>query len=852
MANEERMFEESEVDPSVQFAEVVSPKPKSARSILDVLLDPRTLQGLMFCGAGLLVLGLVVWLWSIGVFENRLVVATCLGVGNAALVAVGVSTVRYTRYQTAGKAITLLGCLLMPLNLWFYDAQGLITLDQGGHLWVPALICCVIYVIVARVLADPMFVYAIVGGVTMTGLLILADHQVGRFWEILSPSALLVVLGMLCIHVERAFSPGDGPFSRERFGKAFFNAGHAVMASGLILLLGGRLVGRFYEPLFADLGWFAIPAVATQARLKLIALGLALAAAYSYVYSQLVVKARGRYVVSAVLTLLWCAVILLDLLAIPFTVELVALLLAVAAVGINLSSSIARDGSNDGSSEHGDFWNRFLGFSEGSFVTGLHVAVLLLGLLLYGRARVEMLHALSPYAFSWTYVAAMLLGGISCWWSRQSAAKSSATSRERFSVEAMALLGLFAVVGALGTLGMELTVATLALEMVVPLVIAGLALASRTPSTQLMWSRAAELPAILVLITVVGALVGIVDVAAVDSPHLWLTLIFGAATLCFGQAAARSGHVVSGTMASVCLCGSAWQFLLLLGATKYVFILAATLVGIAGLGAALVLEKVREESSSAVDLCRRIGKAGVSFGGAASLLLAFSRVMVSETEWSLIGLLLAQLAAAAFAGLLAKETVWRRFFVVLAVAEILMAMLVVNSLSTLTFLQRGEIFVTVGGLLMLGAGYFGWFRETDGREEVVSMNLAVGSILSATPMICGLVHQRFFGSTHDWGWIMLHEVGVLAIGLGLLASGLACRIRWSKLMGSAAISVYVVSLLGLVRLPEQLQSTAIYMMVGGGLFFAVAVLLSVYRDRLLALPQKMRDGEGVFQVLKWR
>ena len=99
---------------------------------------------------------------------------------------------------------------------------------------------------------------------------------------------------------------------------------------------------------------------------------------------------------------------------------------------------------------------------------------------------------------------------------------------------------------------------------------------------------------------------------------------------------------------------------------------------------------------------------------------------------------------------------------------------------------------------------------------------------------------------------MLHDVGALAIGLLLLGSGLLCRIRWSTLVGGCTLVIYVVSLLGLIGLPEQLQSTAVYMMVGGGVFFGIALLLSVYRDRLLALPEKVREGEGVFQVLKWR
>ena len=62
----------------------------------------------------------------------------------------------------------------------------------------------------------------------------------------------------------------------------------------------------------------------------------------------------------------------------------------------------------------------------------------------------------------------------------------------------------------------------------------------------------------------------------------------------------------------------------------------------------------------------------------------------------------------------------------------------------------------------------------------------------------------------------------------------------------------LLSLVGLVELPEQLQTTAVYMMIGGGLFFASAVLLSVYRDRILSVPKRIQEGEGVFQVFKWR
>src|SRR5690606_20331190 len=127
----------------------------------------------------------------------------------------------------------------------------LISIRDGDPLWVPALICCAIYAGIARLLKDAKFVYALVAGVAMTGLLFLADDAVDRFWSVLGPSPFLVLLGAVCIHVERLFHTGEGPFNRSNFGRAFFIAGHVAMGAGLAVLLGGRLVGVFSETIFA-------------------------------------------------------------------------------------------------------------------------------------------------------------------------------------------------------------------------------------------------------------------------------------------------------------------------------------------------------------------------------------------------------------------------------------------------------------------------------------------------------------------------------------------------------------------------------------------------------------------------
>ena len=170
-----------------------------------MLLDPRSIQWLLASGAAVLVFGVVIWLAASGLFENPIFVAVLLGVANALLLAGGWALIRLTRYQLAGRAVTLLACLLMPLNLWFYNSQGSDNGQGRDHLWLAALVCCVLYAVSASLLRDPMLVFVFVGGVALTGLLMLADQFGTRiFWEASAPAMFLVCLGLVCIHVERA------------------------------------------------------------------------------------------------------------------------------------------------------------------------------------------------------------------------------------------------------------------------------------------------------------------------------------------------------------------------------------------------------------------------------------------------------------------------------------------------------------------------------------------------------------------------------------------------------------------------------------------------------------------------
>ena len=825
--------------------------PTRRPSWVEVLLDPKTLNGLMACGGTLLVLGLVIWLWSIGLFENKIIVASCLGVANAALLAVGILGTRFSPYQTASKALTLLACLVMPLNLWFYDAQGLITLDQGGHLWVPALVCCAIYVFVARVLADPHFVHAIVGGVVMTGLLFLADSQIGKFWEIMAPSTFLVMLGILCIHLERAFSPEAGPFSRANFGRAFFQAGHLVMGLGLTVLLVGRLIGRLYEPLFTHIDWLTLPEVATQANLKILAIALALGAAYSYIYSLIVVDARGRYLLSAILTITWSAIILLDLLQVAFTLELAMLLVALTGLLTSLAAIADRQTAAE-EEQLGPMASllRSLTRASDNWSKVLNLATLGLGMGLYCRARIDVLFAEWPYELSGLFLLAAILGGIACWVAARP--MDSTANVNRWQVQIGALLAWLGFEASLALLGFEFSTITLVAGALLPLGFAVGSLLATTKNVRIQAALVAETMMTLLLAVGLSGAFGLLLNSGFAQSHFGLAAFFTEAAVCLALASRVSSRRLPAALAALSICGATWQLLLWLGVTRYVFILAATIIGIVCLGSSYLLRRSASQPSQFAVVSQWTGRLCISYTMAATLLIALSRLLTGETDGTLLAVLIVQLLAGGIAGLISPEAVWRRHFWVLTTVQLLMTVLVANALTTLTFWQRGEIMLTVLGLTALVTGYYGWSRERDCQQDWVSFNLAIGSLLSAGPLVLGMLVQRFDNQLAEWGWVLVHEAGVLAIGLLLLGAGVLCRIRWSTIVGGSTLLIYVISLVGLIRLPDQLQTTSIYMMIGGGLFFAVAIVLSIYRDRLLAIPKRVEAGQGVFRVLKWR
>jgi hypothetical protein len=825
------------------------PPPLPRRNLLEILLDPRSIQWLLAFGGALLVLGLIIWLAAQGLFKDPLVVAGLLGAGNAALLVGGWAVVALTRHEVAGRALTLLACLLMPFNLWFYDAQGLITL-QEGHLWIPALVCCALYAISARLLRDPTFVWVFVLGVAGTGLLILADHLVEHFWEIAGPASLLVALGLVCIHAERIFPEGDSPFSRRRFGLAFFWSGHVLLAVGLLLLLAAHLAGDWlwglFEPIYREFH-ATQPAIVTDPEGRLLSLALVLAATYAYAYSDLVVRRVGAYLWLAVGTLLWAEVLVIRMFPWPVPAEEVVIL-ALALTGLVANLTLRAAGAR----------------GSGLMRAGPPLALVLgtlpvaLGVILHYRATVFPEGFAWHYSITWTYVGAMLAAAVSC------RVGAFLYRRDRPGVSATYFFGTGAatLAGAAGLLlvlyperpGWDFQAPIL---MVIPLLYLAAArlYGEHTPARPLTWVAHAATG--VMLVSSIGAAFRGFLLISQDPLNLSLALFFAEAALFYLLAAAWRREPFGVYASTATACAAVWQVLTYAGFQQEFYILTFAVVGLLLLVGYRFAVLERTRAAGLAGAAFQCGNALLSLAFVAAALLTLGEVVGGQETQR--GVLLSLLSSLSVIGLvsvgLVRQEGWRRWYVATTITQVALIVLVLAVFSRLTPWQRLEVVCVVIGLLLLVAGHLGWYREQEQHSDLVSVSLFFGSVLVALPLTIATVACRIQSSAPGYTIDTFHtvnEVGMLVAALALLATGFMCQIKSTTLAGSFLTAAYLVTLLLYLRIPERLQTTAVYIMVGGGLFFAAGLLLSLYRDRLLRLPERIKRREGVFRVLTWR
>jgi hypothetical protein len=77
------------------------------------------------------------------------------------------------------------------------------------------------------------------------------------------------------------------------------------------------------------------------------------------------------------------------------------------------------------------------------------------------------------------------------------------------------------------------------------------------------------------------------------------------------------------------------------------------------------------------------------------------------------------------------------------------------------------------------------------------------------------------------------------------------RIRATAVNGAILTAVYFVTLLLFIPW-GRLGTVALVITIGGGVLFGLGLVLSVFREHLLTLPQRIKERQGVFRVLTWR
>ncbi len=842
------------------------------RSFMEVMLDPHSIQWMLAAGGALIVLGGVIVLVSL-VVVNALMVAILLGAGNAAILAGGYALILYTRFENAGRALTLLACLVMPLNLWFYDMYGLITLHQ--HLWVAALICCVVYTASALLLKDSLFVYVLVAGVTLTGLLVLG--QFNRFEEVLAPTTLLIVLGLFCLHAERAFPPApstppnppvsdggpapaevsaqaamsDNPFARETFGMAFYWCSVVLFAGGLLLLLFAQLVGWMHRQVFPnELPFQAVDTVNLPWTLMLV-----LAGTYAYIYSDVVVRKIGVYIYLAGVTVLWAEIQILVLTDLARVEAIVIITLALTALAVNLFQV--------GFQSQHEFLRRIAPL--GMLLSMMPVGY---GVMLHFRATNELLHDLVPFNITWGHVAAMAVTALSC---RAGAFLYRHRLREvsilYFFLTAVATL-LFAA-GLAWMIGVSAWEAQAPLVMIVPILylVAAYLYRGHTPENPLTWAAHG---AVVVMIffslwVALGITRQVPEVALVHGKplNLLLSLFCLECAAFYGTAAFLRRTNWTIYLATVMLCGAIWQFLKFLGTPDEYYTVAFALPGfillvIYRFG---VFEKfeVAGLDRTTFQSANALTTLGFVSGALLSLTRLFSRdhqlaAIDAAGDWHgpirtmlflLIFLTLISIASAC----LVQHQAWRRAHVVLSIINGLLLLFMIHRLSLLSHWQQLEIFTIIVGLVMLGFAYVGWYRETEHTSDLVTMAFLFGSLGVVVPLLLAIIVHRI---NHNYrpGF---DDLGLIISSIALFASGVFCRIKASTLVGTGSLAAYLlVVLIGLHRHLAEAWIIGMYLALGGVLLFGGALILLMYRDWFLTLPDKVKRREGIFGIFDWR
>lgn len=823
--------------------EIEEPSTPVLQRMFEALLDPRAIHWMLTIGGGLAVLGLIIWLVSIGLFKNALAVAGVLGAGSLGVLGLGWWVTLKTSHKTAGRALTFLGCVVAPLNLWYYQSQNLMTIDN--HLWIGGVVCLALYAATVRMLKDPLFLYAVECGVTLTVFLFAADMNVLTDWGI--TSIILAVMAAISIHAERLFN-AEGEFNRKDFGLPLFWSGHAQLAVSLGILAVSQ-----------GLDWLQKPFAMTWAGNvltdnSLLAGAIWMAATYLYLYSDLIVRKRGWYTYLAGACILMAEVTLL----LPYLADdMVIAALAITALIIQFVVGIANPEveSADDSSVPNIKWHASI------VAMVMSVIPVFMGLILHFRAIDPT--GMWAYETSWSFVIAMMIVTVT----NRISAHLTRHVNEDLSMTHFVFSASAAIVTVAGLLR-ELDVLTWSHQapylMLLPIAYIVGARLWRGHSAERPLAVVGHFATAMIMIGTFSSAMnsesGILFTPKVDNTlSLWLGVTFLEATLFYGLAGFFRRKSWNAYYATVAACAAIWQFMGYYGVDR---LWHTPIFAVLGVGMIIVSRawginfELRYDHMG--DQKRVIrGPGGVLFrcGNViltTSMVLTILRGLVglSRNDFGtshilmLVGMTAVSVAAAIFLSL----GNWKRVYTVTGVVLAALTLQALNQLIDLTNWQKFEIFSVTAGVLILVVSHVTIFRNPEREDDdAVTMGLWAGSLAAVLPLFMTMFSYRFLGTTPS----LYDELALLTVTILMVVLGCSWQVKATTLIGGTGLVAYLVLLIGsLAYRPE--VAVGVYLLVGGGVIFASGVALSLYRDHLLKLPEMISRREGIFRVINWR
>jgi hypothetical protein len=131
---------------------------REPRTLLETLSDPHNLRLLLYTGAAMIVVSVVLWLRDVLYLklQEPIVQAGLLATATLAFMASGWYAILRTRQRLTGRALTLVGSLLVPINFWFLVRSGLI--ENNGRAWMVCAFCAILYAHTALLLREKLYV----------------------------------------------------------------------------------------------------------------------------------------------------------------------------------------------------------------------------------------------------------------------------------------------------------------------------------------------------------------------------------------------------------------------------------------------------------------------------------------------------------------------------------------------------------------------------------------------------------------------------------------------------------------------------------------------------------------------